>query len=123
MCKKPYSYAALYRKQECRLADGAPDDARFARPSDVLIDERDPSKLLVLDDGRHSIREVDIATGVRIAENAQPFISLPKLMNYLFLVVFLPKIYTCRSFILRDLTIFYAKCRKESFIFWFASGD
>ena len=72
LCKKPYSYAALYRKQECRLADGAPDDARFAWPADVLINERDPSKLLVLDDGSHAIREVDIATGVRIAENAQP---------------------------------------------------
>ena len=76
LSKKPYSYAALYRKQECRLADGAPDDARFAWPSDVLINEKDPSKLLVLDDGSHSIREVDIATGVRIAENAQSFTNL-----------------------------------------------
>ena len=50
-------------------ADGSATETMFDFPSDVMFDERDPSKLIVLDDYNDAIRSVDLATKVKIYIN------------------------------------------------------
>ena len=45
-------------------ADGSATETVFDFPSDVMLDERDQTKLIVLDDYNDAIRSVDIATKV-----------------------------------------------------------
>lgn len=46
------------------LTDGSRTEAEFGNPAGLLIDERDPTKIIVMDDMNHAIRSVDISTGV-----------------------------------------------------------
>ena len=45
-------------------ADGSATETMFDFPSDVMFDEREQTKLIVLDDYNDAIRSVDIATKV-----------------------------------------------------------